>query len=560
MGYDGKNYPGTKPSTPFHYSNVEGINAEDLILTSEGLPEKQIERALQQILAYESRQKTNFLGYQANQQFDFKPDLSEYLKYHVNNIGDPFQSGNFTVNSKFVERAVLDYFASLWHARWPYEKDSTFSADWRESYWGYVLSMGSSEGNLYGLWNARDYLQGKTLVVDEAVKERKIKASEDGMKLSATPRYKILKPKVHKNNENAYTPICFYSLDTHYSIIKNMRILEIATFFEEASNKEYKCPLNYPDDYPSNYSQQYIADNKWPTEVPSDDNGILFIPALIKLVKFFAEKGYPILLNLNFGTTFKGAYDDVEKIISAIIPILKKNELYERKVEYAPGKFDTRNGFWIHVDGALGAAYAPFLKKRGINIPNFDFSLPDVHSLTMSGHKWIGAPWPCGIFMSKVKYQLLPVDNPAYIGASDTTFSGSRNGLSALILWDFIARNSVEKLVSRISTDLKKAKKFVNDLERLKAQIGIDIWIEHSANSLTVRFKQANPDIVFKYSLSGEDLYVNGQSRNYSHIYIMPSVTDKMLKRLLDDLSKPGAFPEQDVTRDIVTGHGLGFK
>ena len=98
---------------------------------------------MEEVFAYETRQKSNFLGYQANQALDFKTDLSEYLNYHVNNIGDPFQSGNFTVNSKFVERAVLDYFASLWHARWPYEKDDTCSKEWRESYWGYVLSMGS---------------------------------------------------------------------------------------------------------------------------------------------------------------------------------------------------------------------------------------------------------------------------------------------------------------------------------------------------------------------------------------------------------------------------------
>jgi hypothetical protein len=26
MGYDGKNYPGTNPSTPFHYPDVKGIN------------------------------------------------------------------------------------------------------------------------------------------------------------------------------------------------------------------------------------------------------------------------------------------------------------------------------------------------------------------------------------------------------------------------------------------------------------------------------------------------------------------------------------------------------
>jgi histidine decarboxylase len=556
MGYDGKNYPGTTPTTPFHYPEVEGINHDDFILTADGLPKKQIERALRQIYTYESLQKLNFLGYQANQNFDFQTDLSEYLNYHVNNIGDPFQSGNFTVNSKFAERAVLDYFASLWNARWPYESNDKYSDEWRESYWGYVLSMGSSEGNLYGLWNARDYLQGKQLVVDDTINKQKIKASQDGMKLPLTPRYKLLKPAPPKSAPNAYTPICFYSLDTHYSIIKNMRILEIATFFEEASNKNYICPLKYPQ----NYSKQYIADNGWPTEVPSNDDGSIFVIALYKLVEFFACNCYPVLLNLNLGTTFKGAYDDVRSIIEGITPILKQNGIYERLVEYAPCKFDTRNGFWVYVDGALGAAYAPYLKKEGFSIPDFDFSIPEVHSITMSGHKWIGAPWPCGIFMSKVKYQLLPVDNPAYIGASDTTFSGSRNGFSALLLWDFIARNSVNSPIDRITADIKRADRFVISLQELQEKIRMNIWIERSKYSLTVRFKQANPDIVFKYSLSGEDLYVNGKVRNYSHIYIMPSVTDELLGRLIEDLSQPGAFPDQDENQEIATGRGLGFK
>ena len=82
------------------------------------------------------------------------------------------------MNSKQMESALLDYFAELWHAKHPHDpKDG-------ETYWGYVLSMGSTEGmrrsrkeeeefiargvtkrigNMYGLWQARDYLQGKTL-------------------------------------------------------------------------------------------------------------------------------------------------------------------------------------------------------------------------------------------------------------------------------------------------------------------------------------------------------------------------------------------------------------
>jgi histidine decarboxylase len=68
--------------------------------------------------------------------------------------------GNFTVNSRALERDVFAYFARLWHAKTPH--DATDEA----SHWGYLLSTGSTEGNLYGLWNARDYLKGKALIRD----------------------------------------------------------------------------------------------------------------------------------------------------------------------------------------------------------------------------------------------------------------------------------------------------------------------------------------------------------------------------------------------------------
>jgi histidine decarboxylase len=61
-----------------------------------------------------------------------------------------------------------------------------------------------------------------------------------------------------------------------------------------------------------------------------------------------------------------------------------------------------------------------------------------------------------------------------------------------------------------------------------------------------VRFKAANPDLIYKYSLSGEELSVNGQARQYSHVYAMPHVTRETVDALIADLAQPGAFPDQD--------------
>ena len=59
-------------------------------------------------------------------------------------------------SGKWIERInVLDYFASLWNAKWPYDPSDP------ETYWGYILTMGSSEGNIHAMWSARNYFMTK---------------------------------------------------------------------------------------------------------------------------------------------------------------------------------------------------------------------------------------------------------------------------------------------------------------------------------------------------------------------------------------------------------------
>lgn len=521
------------------YPPTPGLSAADFQLSPQGLTEVQRTQALQQFQHYLQVQQENFLGYQVNQQLEFDADLHAILNCHVNNVGDPFVTGNLTTNSKLMERAVLDYYGALWHARWPHDPQDP------ESYWGYVVSMGCTEANLYGLWNARDYLAGKLLLEEKTITEAARLASLSGIP-RPIPRCLIYKQAPTPIDDcNTYSPIVFYSEDTHYSIIKAGIILGLQTFYEIGQ----QC---YPDENPLAPGQP------WPKEVPSQQGGAgpgsIDIDALVTLVEFFAARGYPILICFNYGTTFKGAYDDVEAAGNALMPIFRRYGLDQRKVYYDPddrSKFDVRTGFWFHVDGALGAAYMPFVEmahqagqipQRG---PNFDFRLPFIHSIAMSGHKWIGTPAPCGIYMTKTKYQLRPPDNPEYLGSPDTTFAGSRSGLSAMLLWDYLAKTSYAGQIAKTLYTEKMADYAYQQLKDLEGQLGQDLWVDRSPLALTIRFKQANPDLIFKYSLSSEHLYVQGQRRAYNHIFIMEHVTTALIDRLIDDLAQAGAFPEQ---------------
>lgn len=427
------------------------------------------------------RRSEEFLGYQFNSVFDYS-SLAPFLKMHLNNLGDPFASGCKTVGTRRLEQFVLEAFADLWNAkgRHPLEPDS---------YWGYVLSMGSTEGTMFALWNARDYLSGKPLL------------------------HETIWPQ-----EKMPEPVIFCSQDTHYSVTKCASLLNMPTFHELGSRRfPGECPVT--------------EDGSWPLAVASSD-GSIDPQQLAALVEFFIDRGHPPVIVLTVGTTFKGAYDDPELVWHALQPVLEKGGL-------SLGSRNDRQAFWIHIDGALGGGYLPYLEKghrQGIvdeKGPVFDFRLPYVCSIVTSSHKWFGAPFPGGVYMSKEKFRLRPPSRPDYIASADTTFAGSRNGLSALLLWYTLTANPTDDQVRRAAHCSKLADYGLSRLMALTEKVPF-LNAQRSRNSLALRFSRPRAQIFSRFGLSGEG--------DQAHIYVMPHVKQDLLDSFFDALAAPKAF------------------
>ncbi|MEV4928068.1 pyridoxal-dependent decarboxylase [Streptomyces roseoverticillatus] len=515
--------PSCDPRTA--YIGVPEVPHHKVQLPPTGLDAEQYRDAEALFRRHIDTQTRNFAGYQVTSDLDYEQRLGHYLNRHLNNVGDPYQSSSYTLNSKVLERAVLDYFASLWHAKWPHNPQDP------ESYWGYVLTMGASEGNLYGLWNARDYLSGKPLRSDHR---------EPGRATSGQAP--------HGAGPHAFHPVAFFSEDTHYSLTKAVRALDIDTFHALGSTR-------YPHDNP------LAPGCPWPREVPSTDDGAIDVAQLAVLVRFFASRGYPVLVSLNYGSTFKGAYDDVEAVARTVRGICAEYGLDNRRVHRGEdGGHDERSGFWLHVDGALGAGYVPYLEMaRDAGLveqapPAFDFRLRDLHSLTMSGHKWMGTPWACGVFMTRTGLQMAPPRASEYIGAADTTFAGSRNGFSSLLMWDHLARHSYDDQ-ARLAAECDGLAAYAHQqLLALQEELGQDLWVARSPQSLTVRFRMPHADIVRRYSLSGETVHAGGTARTYVHLYAMRHLSKQRVDELIGELRQPGAFAPETPTGTTAGG------
>ncbi|XP_068469740.1 serine decarboxylase 1-like isoform X1 [Phaseolus vulgaris] len=85
--------------------------------------------------------------------------------------------------------------------------------------------------------------------------------------------------------------------------------------------------------------------------------------------KLLCHKDKPAIVNVNIGTTVKGAVDDLDLVI--------------KKIEEAGF---SRDSFYIHCDGALFGLMLPFVKRA----PKVSFKKP-IGSVSVSGHKFVGS-------------------------------------------------------------------------------------------------------------------------------------------------------------------------
>lgn len=104
------------------------------------------------IKSVQSRSST-FIGYPVSTDFDYS-ELYSLLKYPLNNIGDPLIESTYDLNSRSIEREVVQFFCDLFKAP-------------KENSWGYVTN-GGSEGNLYSLYVARELYPNGMIYFSEA--------------------------------------------------------------------------------------------------------------------------------------------------------------------------------------------------------------------------------------------------------------------------------------------------------------------------------------------------------------------------------------------------------
>ena len=358
--------------------------------------QERLDRLLAEIKAASNQQ----VGYPGNQNFDYSP-LLPFLKYSLNNIGDPFHDSNYWSNTHGIEREVITRFAAL------------MRLDPGQA-WGYVTS-GGTEGNLYGLFLARE---------------------------------------VFPNG------VFYFSEETHYSVLKNLRML----------------------------NARYVM-------IKRQEDGEIDYRDLHDMIQVNLD--LPAVVIANIGTTMRGAIDNIERI-KGILSDLQVVDSY------------------IHADAALSGMILPFVAEP--QPYGFDAG---INSIAVSGHKLIGAPLPCGVVLTHRTNVERVGRTIECVGIQDTTLSGSRNGLTPLMLWYALEQYGDKGFRDMVASMLATAEYAVEEFNRR----GLAAW--RHRNSVTVVFPRPAPEVFKKWQIAPE-----GQ---VAHIITMPHVTREQIDELIAD-------------------------
>ena len=252
----------------------------------------------------------------------------------------------------------------------------------------------------------------------------------------------------------------YFSEETHYSVLKNVRVLNARHIM---IRRQENGEIDYED-----------------------------LAAMIRV-----NRDVPAVIMANVGTTMRGAVDDIPRI---------RDILREQAV----------TNHYIHADAALSGMILPFVQ----NPQPYGFDA-GVDSISVSGHKLIGAPLPCGVVLTRRPYVERVGRAIEYVGVEDTTLSGSRNALAPLMIWYAFARHGHEGFRAIVGRMLDVAEYAVGQFN----ERGIPAW--RHRNSVTVVFPRPREEVFRKWQMAPEG--------EIAHIITMPHVTREMIDELVDD-------------------------
>lgn len=189
---------------------------------------------------------------------------------------------------------------------------------------------------------------------------------------------------------------------------------------------------------------------------------------------------------------------------------------------------------FFHVDAAFGGFVIPFLKELGYNVPDFDFTLKGVSTISIDSHKMGYAAIPLGTLMIRKKRWLesISVESPYISSEKQAGILGTRSGAPVAAAYAVAQYLGYEGYTVMVKSCMEVT---AYTEQRIK-ELGLGLVSRPTMNVLGVKLKK--PGSVVK-KLSEKGWRVNKVERlSCIRLVLMPQITKEIIDEFIPVLKK----------------------
>ena len=189
---------------------------------------------------------------------------------------------------------------------------------------------------------------------------------------------------------------------------------------------------------------------------------------------------------------------------------------------------------FLHIDAAFGGYVIPFLHELKYKVPEFDFKLPGVSTISIDAHKMGYSAIPLGMLILRDNNWLdeISVESPYISSKRQVGLFGTRSGgpiAAAYAVYRYLGRKGYKKLIENCMEVTKYTEQKIKDID-------LNLVTKPTMNVLGIKLKKLN-DVFTKLSSYGWK--VNKIDRlSCIRIVIMPQITKKIIDEFIPVLKK----------------------
>jgi tyrosine decarboxylase/aspartate 1-decarboxylase len=186
------------------------------------------------------------------------------------------------------------------------------------------------------------------------------------------------------------------------------------------------------------------------------------------------------------------------------------------------------------VDAAFGGFVIPFLKELHYKLPEFDFTLKGVSTISIDSHKMGYSAIPLGTLIIRQKHWLdsISVESPYISCEKQVGILGTRSGApvaAAYAVAQYLGFGGYKKMV-------KSCMNVTGYTEKRITELGLDLVIQPTMNVLGIKLKK--PGQIVK-KLSEQGWRVNKIERlSCIRLVLMPQITKQIIDEFIPVLKK----------------------